>query len=92
MPGPYTLGDTVVLEVFLSDPDTGAPLDAVDVACKVHPPSGSDGNPSVTKVAAGHYRATYASTVAGEHWYAFSSSTLAMRKESSFVVSPAQVP
>lgn len=87
----YTFGDTVTLEVTMSDPDTGAALDANDIACTVKPPTGAEATPAVTKFADGRYRAFFTSTVDGEHWYAFSSATLAMRKEGAFVVDPRHV-
>lgn len=83
----YTLRDTIRLEVTLADPDTGTAVDAADIVCTVQPPAGNPAEtPAVVQVATGRYRALFASTVAGEHWYAFASQSLGIRKEGAFVV------
>lgn len=38
MAGTYTLRDTIRLELTLTDPDTGDPIDANDIACIIQPP------------------------------------------------------
>lgn len=87
----YTVGATVTLECTITDPDTGGPLDANDFVCEVKPPTGDNATPAVTKFAAGRYRASYPTQVAGEHWYRFESPTLGVAKEAAFTVDATHV-
>lgn len=85
MPGPFTVGQTITLEVNLTDPDTGLPVDASDVVWRVKPPTGAPtANAAATRFAAGIYRGRYAIAAEGEHWFEFSSATLGMQKEGAF--------
>jgi hypothetical protein len=86
MPGPFTVGETITLEVNLTDPDTGAAVDAGDVVWRVKPPTGSaTANAAATNFAPGVYRGRYLIADEGEHWFEFSSVTLGMQKEGAFV-------
>lgn len=93
MRGPYTLGATITLEADFTDPDTGLPLDANDVTCRVELPDGTHADVTpVTRHAAGKYRAEFLSSQPDEHWYKFASLTLKAVREAAFVVSPQEVP
>lgn len=92
MPGPYTLGATITLEADFTDPDTGLPLDANDITCRVEQPDGTSVPVTpVTRYAAGKYRAKFPSTLPDEHWYRFASVILKTAREAAFVVSPREV-
>lgn len=102
MPGPYTVGGTIKLEILLSDPDTGLPVTANDITCRVQPPGGGAVVPvaPVTLIDAGagapsprpaKYRASYPMALAGEHWFEFASATLAMQREDTFYVEASKV-
>lgn len=92
MPGPYTVGGTIKLEVNLTDPDTGLPVDANDITCRVQTPAGNVvAVAPVTKIAAGKYRASYPMAGAGEHWFEFASATLGMQREDTFYVEASKV-
>jgi hypothetical protein len=98
MPGTYDLGDTVDIDVLLSDPDTGNGIVVADLVCHVQPPSGAVVPVSpVTQVSAGgvgvpsRYRARFASTIVGEHWAQFTSATLGLVRESAFMVRASNV-
>jgi hypothetical protein len=86
MPGPFTVGETITLEVNLTDPDTGAAIDASDVVWRVKPPTGATtASTAATRFAAGIYRGRYLIAAEGEHWFEFASATLGMQKEGAFV-------
>lgn len=92
LPGPYTVGATITLEVTLTDPDTGLPIDANDITCRVQPPGVAVVPVApVTKFADGVYRARYPMIVAGEHWYEFASASLGMQREGAFAVEASRV-
>jgi hypothetical protein len=86
MAGPYSVGATITLEVNLTDPDTGGPVDAPDITCRVKTPGGTVSPVTpVTQFSAGVYRGRYLIAAEGEHWFEFASATLGMQKEGAFV-------
>lgn len=99
MAGEFDLGNTLNLDILLSDPDTGAAVTTGDLVCHVTTPDG--GGPvnvsPVTQVTAGgpatpaRYRARYASTMAGEHWFQYTSVALGLQVEGAFVVRASRV-
>lgn len=101
MPGRYTVGGTIKLEVNLSDPDTGLPVTANDITCRVQPPTGAVvavAPVTLVDVGAGapsprpaKYRASFTMALAGEHWYEFASATLGMQREDTFMVEASKV-
>lgn len=89
----FTVGETITLEVNLTDPDTGAPVDAGDVLWRVKPPGAAPtANAAATNFSPGVYRGRYQIAADGEHWVEFSSATLGMQREGAFVADTNHVP